>query len=223
MLVKGVCLAFSSDSHSSLSESRECWELAAALRTPMRSSKALLSMMRLTRSRVEAGRREGEVTVMIWVRKAYDFVVLVVGEGEAVVEEEARVALLAIGVEDLAAGGDVPEALNHEALGGVAVVPAGLLGHVVVQHVGQRHHRVRLHALHHHSEHSRAHQQPRLYKPLVAESSEGLVDSADSLIVSSQLPLLALHLLEEAGALEFCQQVGRVVDGEVAEVGWEGS
>jgi hypothetical protein len=61
--------------------------------------------------------------VRVWVREMYDLVVRVIGEGEAVVEEEAGIALLAVGIEDLRAGGDVPETLDDEAWvgGGVPV------------------------------------------------------------------------------------------------------
>jgi hypothetical protein len=41
--------------------------------------------------------------------------VRVIGKREAVVEQKSRIALLSVGIEDLCACWDVPEALNDEA------------------------------------------------------------------------------------------------------------
>ena len=126
----------------------------------------------------------------------------IIGKGKAVVEQEARVALLPIGVKYFCAGRDFLEALNDKPLAVVAVVPTGLFGHVVVEHIGQRNKSVSFDAINHHTKHPRTHQQPCLHKFFKGKSGESGVNSTHHLIVFPKIFLFCFDELEEASPLE---------------------
>ena len=76
---------------------------------------------------------------------------------ETIVEQEARVALLAVGIEDLVAWEDFLETLDDEAFAAIAIEPTGLFGQAMVEHIGHRDKGVSLYLLDHDAEHAGAH------------------------------------------------------------------
>ena len=89
-----------------------------------------------------------------------DFISVVILDNKAVVEEEARVALLTVGVEDLVIPGDVLTGFDHKSCLFVRVGPARFSGSFVVQHIGHWHKSVCFLSFYVHAEDARAHHHP---------------------------------------------------------------
>ena len=68
----------------------------------------------------------------------------IIRQDKAIIEEEARVAFVSIGVEYLRAGRNVLQRLHHKTSRVIAVEPTCLLRQSMIQHVRHRNKGVRL-------------------------------------------------------------------------------
>ena len=120
-------------------------------------------------------------------------VVLVIVQREAVVDEEARVALAPVRVEHLLPSLDGLQADDREAVQRVVERPLGVrVGYVprllVVEHVRVWHQPVRLHAVQHQAEDAGDDHQARPHELVVAEASELRHRSLDILVPDAGTP-----------------------------------
>ena len=114
---------------------------------------------------VAAGRRQAQHQAQLIVRLPR-VVVGVVLHGEAVVEQEARVALLAVAVKDLLPRHQRLQRHDQKGAPRAVVQPARLPRAQVVQHVRVRHQRVCAHAVHGDAKVARGHNHARPQKVL---------------------------------------------------------
>ena len=142
---------------------------------------------------------------------------IVVEVYEAIVEEEACVALLTIRVEDLLATLDVLERLDDEALPLVGVCPAGLARALVVQHIGVRHEAIGLHTLYLDAKDATGDHHSNLRVLLQRELTIVGHFVADRVVVLLDIADFLADLLLERASLEPCSLFLRVEDGEVIE------
>jgi hypothetical protein len=84
----------------------------------------------------------------------WNFISIVVEIDETIVQEEARVALLAIAIIDLIASLNVITCLNDKSLSLVAVIPSGLPWSFVVEHVCVWHKSISFHSIYCNTEYS---------------------------------------------------------------------
>ena len=137
---------------------------------------------------------------------------------EAVVEQVARVALLAVGVEHLHAGVNVMQTLNEKALLVIYVVPGGLLGQAVVEHVCKRRQNVSLGAVNVQAEYPAAHYRPGPAEVAELILAELLAGQVDAVVVALEVVDFFVDLDEEGGADELREFGVAEVDGEVGVV-----
>ena len=131
------------------------------------------------------------------------------------------VALLAVAVINLrpllevAQGGDRERAVLVEVL---VERPLGLARAEVVEHVGERHERVRLHLVHLDPKVSARHHHTRPAKLCRREAAELGGVLADEVVVALDVALSVVDLREDVGALEEGELLGAPKDGHVAVV-----
>ncbi len=142
----------------------------------------------------------------------------VVLDGEAVVQQEAVLALFPVAIVDRVPGRDRAARVDGEVLLVLVKAPARLPGPVVVEHVGHRHHPRRARPVDLAAKIPAAHNHPRPREPLQREARERRVDGEDLLVVAGDGPLAVLALHQEVAALEVRVVLFVPEDGHPAEV-----
>lgn len=87
---------------------------------------------------------------------------MIIGYGKSIIEQEARIALLSVGIEYFSSRQYLVDGLYDKASSLITIEPAGLFGKLVIEHISNGDERISFNPADRYPKYSRAYDQSRL-------------------------------------------------------------
>lgn len=149
---------------------------------------------------------------------SYHLILIVLLYHKAIVEQITWVTFFTVRIEYLHSTRNVLQTLYHESLTLINVVPRGLLGKPMVEHICKWRQNVCFDAINVQSKDSAAYDGTRPTEIPKFILPELLTTDADSIIVFFEIIYFLVNLYEERGSHEFIQLLVFIVDREIGKI-----